>query len=454
MPQEKQSKGFLSELIDFFASVKLALVIIISLAGTSILGTLIPQGEPLGLYYRQYGSIIGKVIQYFQLDDMYHAWWFQWLLLLLTANLVVCSVRRFNTTWKVFKAPSRLITERLFETLPFSEKLSSNRPAAETQAILDGVVGKVSPGLAMVPVDSGRGWYGEKGRYARFGVYLVHASVLIIFLGAIAGSLFGFKGFLELKEGESRGQIVLRGPNTLKDLGFTVRLDKFGISYYDNGMPREYRSDLVFLEQGQEKEKAAVRVNDPFSYKGITFYQSTWDQVPISLRLGLTQGDRKQEMEVEMDQRTPIPDTAFSFQAVRFVSDLSELGPALGIILFKGEEEVDHGWVLAKHPSFHGNRLGDFRFSIQDMKTRFVTGLQVNRDPGIWFIWVGSSLMLLGFIVTFFFSHQQVWIWIRPGRDNRGKPRTEILIGGSAHKNRGAFGLKMNRFTEKIRGSL
>jgi cytochrome c biogenesis protein len=451
---EKKSIKFLSELGDFFASVKLALVIIISLAVTSVLGTLIPQGEPLGLYFRQYGSAFGKVIQYFQLYDMYHSWWFQWLLLLLTANLIVCSLRRFNTTWKLFKTPSRPISERLFETLPFSERLVSNRPVAEIQIVLDQAGRKASPKLATTPVASGTGWYGEKGRYARFGVYLVHASVLIIFLGAIAGSLFGFKGFLELKEGESKDQIILRGPNTPKDLGFAVRLDKFGISYYDNGMPREYRSDLVVLEQGQEKEKAVVRVNDPFSYKGVTFYQSTWDQVPLSIRLGLTQGGRNQEVEAEMDQKTAIPGSAFSFQVVRFVSNLSDLGPALGIILFKGEEEVDHGWVLSKHPSFHGNRLGDFRFSVKDMKTRMVTGLQVNRDPGIWFIWVGSSLMLLGFLLAFYFSHQQVWIWMRPGVEGQKKPRTEILVGGTAHKNRGAFNLKMIRFTEKIRSSL
>jgi len=75
------------------------------------------------------------------------------------------------------------------------------------------------------------------------------------FLGAVAGSLFGFKGFLELKEGESKGQIVLRGPNTPKDLGFTVRLDQFGISYYDNGMPKNIRSDLLSWNRGKKKKR-------------------------------------------------------------------------------------------------------------------------------------------------------------------------------------------------------
>jgi len=56
MPQEKSSKGFLAELVDFFASVKLALVILISLAITSILGTLIPQGEP-------WASISGNMVR-------------------------------------------------------------------------------------------------------------------------------------------------------------------------------------------------------------------------------------------------------------------------------------------------------------------------------------------------------------------------------------------------------
>ncbi len=454
MADPKPSKGFFSEITEFFASVRLALVILITLASTSILGTVLPQGEPLGLYTSRYGSAAGKVIRYFQLDDMYHSWWFQWLLLLLAANLIVCSIKRFSQTWKVITASPRPVNDPLFNSLPFHEKgISGQDPARireSLRALLQGHFKKIIP----LASDSGTVYYGEKGRYSRFGVYLVHLSVLVIFAGAIIGSLFGFKGVLELKEGQSKDHIILRGQNLLKPLDFSVRLDRFGITFYENGLPKEYRSDLTILEGGEAKDKAVIRVNDPFTYKGITFYQSSYDQSPTSLKISIKKGETQSEVLTQMDQRTPIPGTPFALEAVRFVSNLSDLGPALGILLFKDQEEIDHGWVLANHPGFHGNRLGEFRLGIKEIQTQYITGLQVNRDPGIWFIWVGSSLMLLGFIVTFYFSHQQLWIWIREKKDPKGRVKTEVLMGGTAHKNRGAFVLKMDRLFEKIRSTL
>jgi cytochrome c biogenesis protein len=236
----------------------------------------------------------------------------------------------------------------------------------------------------------------------------------------------------------------------MKKLDFSVKLDQFALSYYPNGMPKEYRSDLSIWEKGLKKETAVIRVNDPFTYKGITFYQSSWDQYPSSIRLSLQQGDLKKELVMQMDERTPIPDTPFALQAVRYINNLSNMGPALGVILFKDQEEVDHSWILANHPAFHGNRLANIRIKVLEVQTRYVSGLQVNQDPGIWFIWIGSSLMLLGFIITFYFSHQQVWVWIKEKKDHNGGEGIELLIGATAQKNRGALVLKMERLLAKV----
>ena len=91
MPKTESSKSILTEITAFFASVKLALVLLITLAITSILGTILPQGESMAFYEQGYSPITGKLIRLFQLYDMYHSWWFQWVLLLLTVNLLVCS---------------------------------------------------------------------------------------------------------------------------------------------------------------------------------------------------------------------------------------------------------------------------------------------------------------------------------------------------------------------------
>jgi cytochrome c biogenesis protein len=453
MPKKEPSKGILTEIVAFFASVKLALVLLITLAITSILGTVLPQGESMAFEDQGYSPIAGKLIRFFQLYDMYHSWWFQWVLLLLTINLIVCSVKRFSSTWKVVKAPTRSVTDHLFETLPFHRKFSLNDQHTDSQAWVHSLLGRNFRKLVSLPVPKGSAFYSEKGRFSRFGVYLVHLSVLIIFMGAIIGSLYGFKGFLELKEGQSKDQIFIKGPQPLKDLGFSVKLDRFIMASYPNGMPKEYRSDLSVWEQGLEKLKTSVRVNDPFTYKGITFYQSSWDQFPISIKLSATKNGQESELELKMERRAQIPETPFTLQIVRYVNNMANLGPALGVILFKDQEKIDQRWILANHPDFHGNQLGEFQLKIKEIKTGYVSGLQVNRDPGVWFIWIGASLMLIGFIIAFYFSHQQVWVWIRRIKDSKGKDRFEILVGGTAHKNRGAFVRKMEQLTEKVQGN-
>ncbi|MBI4765222.1 MAG: cytochrome c biogenesis protein ResB [Deltaproteobacteria bacterium] len=453
MPKTKPPKGIGSEIVAFFASVKLALVLLITLAVISILGTILPQGESLAFYDQHYSPVSGKLIRFFQLQDMYHSWWFQWLLLLLTANLIVCSLKRFSSTWKVVTAPSRSVSNHLFETLYFHRKFTfrdrPQDPLAWVQSLLSRQFGKP----VALPAPQGTAFFLEKGRFSRFGVYLVHLSILVIFVGAIIGSLFGFKGSLELMEGEEKDRIFIKGAHSLRELGFAVHLDRFTMTFYPDQMPKEYRSDLSIREKGREKERAEVRVNDPFTYKGITFYQSTWDQIPVSIELILKKGGQESNLEVRMEERIQVPGTSYALEAVRYANNLGNLGPALGVILFNNSDEVDKGWILARHPAFHGNRLGEFQLTIKEIKTRYVSGFQVNRDPGVWFIWIGASLMLLGFIITFYFSHQQVWVWIRENTGSKSGERIEILMGGTAHKNRRAFVLKMEQITEKVQGS-
>lgn len=443
MPKPQSSGGIIPQIVDFFSSVKLALVLLLTLAVTSVLGTILPQGEAPAFYGQRYSPTAAGLIHFFQLADMYHSWWFQWLLFLLAINLIACSLKRFPTIWKVFRASPRPVTEPMFDSLPFNRKVPPPDPALDLQTWVKTVLGRRYGKMVSLSPAEGKAFYLEKGRFSRFGVYLVHLSVLVIFLGALIGSFYGFKGSLELREGESRDRIFIKGRQTNQDLGFSIKLDRFSLSYYPDGMPKEYRSDLSIWEEGREKEKAVIRVNDPYTYKGITFYQSTWDQYPTTVNLSLKKGEQEFELPIQMDRITPIPESPYTLQAVRYVTNFSNLGPALGVFLLKDRVEIEQGWILVDHPEFRGNRLGEFLIKVKEIKTRYVSGLQVNRDPGVWFIWIGCSLMLIGFIIAFYLSHQQIWVWIREKKTAKGKSRTEILIGGTAHKNREAFVRRM-----------
>jgi cytochrome c biogenesis protein len=202
MTNTPASKGIFAQVIDFFASVKLAIVILIALAATSVIGTVLPQGEPLEMVVRRYGPTTAKLIGLFQLQDMYHSWWFQWLLLLLSANLIVCSLKRFSST------------------LPFRKKMRLSTGLEASREQVQSLLGKKFKSVKTLEAPSGLAFYAEKGRYSRLGVYLVHFSILVIFAGAIAGSLWGFKGFMELKEGETKDKITITNSGELRPLFF------------------------------------------------------------------------------------------------------------------------------------------------------------------------------------------------------------------------------------------
>jgi cytochrome c biogenesis protein len=87
----------------------------------------------------------------------------------------------------------------------------------------------------------------------------------------------------------------------------------------------------------------------------------------------------------------------------------------------------------------------DFTFSFEGITVKEYTGLQVTKDPGVWVVWTGCALLIVGFILSFFFSHQRVWIRVPK---STGK---EIVLAGSTSKNRIGFESVFQGLAEGIR---
>ena len=90
-----------SKIWNFFSSVKLTIVLLLSLAVTSIIGTLIPQNEDPQSYFKAFGGVLFQLFNLLDLFDMYHSLWFQLLIILLTANIIVCSIDRITSNRRI-----------------------------------------------------------------------------------------------------------------------------------------------------------------------------------------------------------------------------------------------------------------------------------------------------------------------------------------------------------------
>ena len=437
---------------DFFTSVRLTIVILLTLAATSIIGTLIPQNQEPAAYFQAFGGFLYRLFDIFGLFDMYHSWWFQLLIVLLTINIIVCSIDRISATRRILFVKKPTFNLARFRNLKRKEKFKDDRSTDQLQEVCLAFVKRHFRHSHMETTDTGYAIYGEKGRWTRFGVYTVHLSVVLLLVGGLIGSIFGFDGWVNIPEGESVSQIRLRSQAQVLQLDFEIRCDDFDVSFYDTGAPKEFRSSLTILEQGREVLKKDIIVNDPLRYKGVNMFQSSYGQIP-SDKLVLSFTSAKTGMIYSLDaspnQPLTIPEKLGTFvlkelrRSAKFKS--IDIGDAYVGILTPPNGDPVEIILPARFPSFDKMRKGEVVIAVAEQVQRFYTGLQVTRDPGVWVVYSGFILMIIGCYITFFMSHQQMYVELAVS----GK-QTEVIVAGTANKNKTAMVTRIKAAADKL----
>jgi len=127
---------------EFFSSVRLAIFTLCSLALTSIIGTVIPQNKPDSWYVDKYGPATAQFFQVLDIPDMYGSWWFLILLGLLCANLIICSIDRFPTTWRLMTSDQLAIHSDRLQGMTLRQEWSLSSPLGESARPIEHRAGK------------------------------------------------------------------------------------------------------------------------------------------------------------------------------------------------------------------------------------------------------------------------------------------------------------------------
>ena len=175
----------------FFSSTKLALFCFFSLAIASIVGTLIPQKEQAAVYIQKYGPKTAELFQILNIPDMYNSWWFIALLSLFSINLIICSLDRFPNVWKLITMDNLTTKVDRLGKMLFRNMYASDRPMSEVVPLVEQTMNEAGWKPAKADREGGTLLFSQKTPWVRSGVYVVHVSILVIFVGAIIGSLFG-----------------------------------------------------------------------------------------------------------------------------------------------------------------------------------------------------------------------------------------------------------------------
>lgn len=417
MPQASPSTSPLGRVWKTLTSLKLTLALLIILAGVSLVGTVRVQ--------------------------VFDTVWFLVPLGLFGLNLTACLIRGLPQA--VRRSRQGLTLSAALE-LPERARFTwpQNRdPHPQVAEALRQELGSVST--------SGAGeqtvYFWERGRCRPLGPYVVHLALLFILTGALLGKFLGLRGELTLVEGETARSFISEGEE--RSLNFQARLDHFQVFYYPDGTPREFRSDLTFTKAGGDMEQVVCRVNDPVTFGGLTFYQSSYGN---TVNLEIKDGENSHIVEARVGQLMGLPGGQARFRVLEYRPDLvmpgegqdKHLGPAARLAYWPGGGHPQIIAVLQNRPEL-AEQTGPHHFFLKGSKPFSV--LQVKRDPGVWWVYAGFLLLLPGFYLAFLRPAERWALVLR--QNQQGVWEARLL--GAAPRARETFQDRLERLRELLK---
>jgi cytochrome c biogenesis protein len=442
--------------------VVLIAVVIVSAAGTIILQR--PLTDPDDLQ-RAYSPGLLHVLDRFGLTDVFHAWWFAALLALLSLTIVLASIQRFPSAWRFFSRPYRSTDSHFRAVNPVQTQIPI-RDANQILEAAESAFRKAGLKPQRVSAREETSLFAEKNRLSVLAVYIVHASLLLIFIGGIIDAIYGYSGFVALTPGKSANSIELRD-GSKKSLPFSVRCDSAGQENYADGSPKRWWSKLAVVDNNRETERKEIVVNDPLVYHGVRFYQASFgptgqvDKVVVAASATGITGNPK-EFSLALNETAEL-DADTTVRLARFVPDFvvrdneiytrsnSPDNPAIELeTASKKTGKVAKSWIFPAYANGSQGKDSPYNFEFRDLRMGYFTGLQVSHEPGQWLVWAGCVLMGVGLFVAFYLVHMR--FWAVPVVDQNG--RLVLWLGGAANKNREVFEERFRNLAGKVEEAL
>jgi cytochrome c biogenesis protein len=446
--------------------VLLILVVVLSAVGTIVLQR--PVTEPDEMR-NAYSPQTLHVLDSLGLTDVFHAWWFLGLMLLVSLSIVAASIDRFPNSWRFFSRPYKYPEESFRRSVRPQQSL----PVADEESGLvaaERALHELGYKPERVVREDHFSIFAERSRISEMAVYIVHASLLLIFFGTIVDGLWGWRGTLNLNEGQTSNVVELRDGKT-RTLPFAIRCDSAGQENYTDGTPKKWWSKLAVVKDGRDIKSKEIVVNDPLLYSGVRFYQSSYGpngKVEKLALLAAPSGNPSQKQEIAMAVNDTValdPDTTVRF--AEFIPDYFVLDGQVYRKSNEVENPAAHLIVTTKAtskrvaqsydvwlPSIDAvadNSKAPFFFQATDLKMGHFTGLQVSHEPGQWGVWSGVVLMGIGLAFVFYVVHMR--FWAVPIHDAK-TGKYSLWIGGSANRNRDAFEERFKQLVELIEKDL
>jgi cytochrome c biogenesis protein len=481
---EAAAPSIITRTLNLLSSVRFGVSMLVLLAAACMVGMLIVQQNVEGFdkYFANLTPaqkfLYGK-IGFF---DIYHAWYFNAILLILSLNIVLASIDRFPGAWTYI---SRKKLDASPHWLRGQEQSASLRLDVAGREEAVGKVAEAFRASRLKPVvteKKGKTFvFGERGAWNRLGAYAVHVALLTIFTGGFLTAMFNRNGNMPLEPGltsseiretvfniDQLSQVVYQLPFEVECTDIEQKLiRKEGAITSDNTL--DWLTRIKIKDRDYGEREALVHLNAPYDYRGYRFFQASFiadgKARNISLRVTPQQGGEPRDIQIPRGgaatladgTRVEFKDFSANFTVGGNNSDadasvynnpaatlaVTPPGAKAAVRAVAFTPEMAERAPFAKQPvAGYTWRLTDFE------KAPKAHVLSVQKDPGATIVYIGFTLLALTLSSVFFFSHDRVWAVV----EEKGAGEFEVVAGGNTNRNHLGFGDRFKKVIAAIGG--
>lgn len=503
-PVKPKSQPIINRFLDFISSVRFGIALLILLVIFSLIGMLIVQQNVNGFdaYFASLTPAEKFLFGNLGFFDIYHSWYFNLLLLILSLNIVLASIDRFPSAWKYISKPKLNATRgwilgqkqnSIIQIQAETEKEAAEKIKEIFEA--NGLKAKISESTSTSYAEDKAGnknfsdiisknnffVFGERGKWNRLGAYIVHVALLTLFLGHFVALRTGFDADVRLMPGQTTSEIQLiefvldKTERFNVALPFTITctdiqqklIDQKGSIDIQNTM--DWRTQIKIDDPQYGTTTADVQLNKPFSYRGYRFFQASAITIGsarnMTLELTPQNGGEPISVNLQRNGTTVLPDgTKINYEA--FFADFALVNgkpdtrsgeynnPAVKLNIETPQGELKPAYAFAaKLPDNApvGAPVAGYKFRLADYeKSPLAHVLSIKYDPfqASFIAWyIGGFGLILALIFVFFISHQRVWGMI----EKKGFGENyEIVLGGNTNRNHFGFEDRFKKITKSI----
>ena len=477
---ERPAPSVLTRGLKLLSSVRFGVTLLVLLGLLCFIGMVVMQENVDGFsnYYQTLTPAQRLVYGKVDLFDIYHAWYFNALLAVLSLNIVLSSIERFPKTWALTMKPNLTVPVRWLREQKQSAVLEISRPAESAATDVEAAFRASGWRKTTRTEKNGRLFiFGQSGAWNRFGAYPVHIGLLTIFFGGFLTGEFGTTGQLPLAPGQT-SDIISENVVQLDRIDQMTKQLPFEVTFTDieqklikkegpitAGNTIDWITRFTINDAGSIHD-AMVRMNRPYDYRGYRFFQASFVAIGrarnITVRLTPADGGTPQEISIPRDGTIELQDgTKIRFAEFRGNfrmgpenpnDDTSAYpNPAAILQVTPPNATVTNAYAFgpqAANVPVANKPVAGYTYELIDFeKVSDQHVLSVQRDPGATVVYIGFALLVLTLVAVFFFSHQRVWAVIEAEAENR----STVTVGGNTNRNQNGFDEKFKRFVEDLK---